>query len=77
MLASHPPGVGPSIAGLFRRPGASAGVAELAALAGLRLVLQAMGCQLLGARSIGVSQWIAKCRRVRPCAPGLAVPTRG
>ena len=45
--------------------------------AGLRRLLQAMGCQLLEARYIGFSEWIAKSRKVGPCAPGLAVPTWG
>ncbi len=42
---------------------------------GLHRLLPAMGCQLLEARSIGFSEWIAKSREVGPGSPGLAVPT--
>ena len=59
-------------------PGASA-KAQItnADAAGLRRLLPAMGYQLLEARSIGFSEWIAKSRKVGPGAPGLAVPTGG
>ncbi|HEV8663789.1 MAG TPA: glycosyltransferase [Candidatus Methylomirabilis sp.] len=45
--------------------------------AGLRQLLQAMGCQLLEARYVGFSEWIAKSRKVGPCASRLAIPTWG
>jgi SAM-dependent methyltransferase len=44
---------------------------------GLRRLLEAMGCQVLEARYVGFSEWIAKSRKVGPCAPRLAVPTWG
>ena len=44
---------------------------------GLRQLLEAMGCQVLEARYVGFSEWIAKSRKVGPCAPQLAVPTWG
>lgn len=45
--------------------------------AGLTRLLTAMGCEVLEARYVGFSEWIAKCRKVGPCAPHLAVPTWG
>lgn len=44
---------------------------------GLRRLLEAMGCQVMETRYVGFSEWIAKSRKVGPCAPWLAVPTWG